>query len=73
MDFGFQDEMRVGPPGTLTRLWAPAGTRCRGRQQHSAYAYGFRPVVPVRLSDTSAMAEATPEGRHAVVVVDGAG
>lgn len=90
MDIWFQDEMRVGQQGTLTRLWAPTGTRPRVvRQQHYAYTYVFGAVCPARDEavglilpqvNTAAMAlhlqaiaEAVPEDRHAVVVVDGAG
>lgn len=90
VDIGFQDEMRVGQQGTLTRLWAPRGTRPRVvRQQQSAYTYVFGAMCPARdeavglvlpVANTEAMAlplqaisERVAEGRHAVVVVDGAG
>jgi transposase len=90
VDIWFQDEMRVGQQGTLTRLWAPTGTRPRVvRQQQYEYAYVFGAVCPQRDEalglvlpsvNTAAMAlhlrtidEAVPVGRHALVVVDGAG
>lgn len=90
VDIWFQDEMRVGQQGTLTRLWAPTGTRPRVvRQQQYDYAYVFGAVCPARdeavglvlpAVNTEAMAlhleavsAAVPEGRHAVVIVDGAG
>ena len=43
MDVWTQDELRVGQQGSLTRIWAPRGTRPRKvRQQQfiSAYIYG---------------------------------
>lgn len=90
VDIWFQDEMRVGQQGTLTRLWAPTGTRPRVvRQQQYDYAYVFGAVCPQRdqaralvlpTVNTAAMAlhlraidEVVPPGRHALVVVDGAG
>lgn len=90
VDIGFQDEMRVGQQGTLTRLWAPRGTRPRVvRQQQYVYTYVFGAMCPARdeavglvlpVANTRAMArhleaisEQVPEGRHAVVVLDGAG
>ena len=90
VDIWFQDEMRVGQQGTLTRLWAPTGTRPRlVRQQQYHYAYVFGAVCPARddavglvlpCANTAAMTlhlraidEAVPAGRHALVVVDGAG
>ena len=49
VDIWFQDEMRVGQQGTLTRLWAPTGTRPRVvRQQQYDYAYVFGAVCPAR-------------------------
>lgn len=49
VDIWFQDEMRVGQQGTLTRLWAPTGTRPRVvRQQQYDSAYVFGAVCPVR-------------------------
>lgn len=90
VDIWFQDEMRVGQQGTLTRLWAPRGTRPRVvRQQQYASTYVFGAMCPARneavglvlpVANTEAMArhvqaisEQVPEGRHAVVVLDGAG
>lgn len=90
VDIWFQDEMRVGQQGTLTRLWAPTGSRPRVvRQQQYDYAYLFGAVCPARdqavglvlpTVNTQAMAlhlqaisAAIPEGRHGVVVIDGAG
>jgi len=43
VDFWFQDEARVGQQGSLTRIWAPKGTRPRKVQQRqfiSSYIYG---------------------------------
>lgn len=72
MDIWFQDEMRVGQQGTLTRLWAPTGTRPRVvRQQHYAYTYVFGAVCPARDEavglilpqvNTAAMAQLPPRG-----------
>jgi transposase len=90
VDIWFQDEMRVGQQGTLTRLWAPRGTRPRVvRQQQYIYTYVFGAMCPARdeavglvlpVANTEAMtlhlqaiSERVPEGRHALVVVDGAG
>ncbi len=43
----FQDEARVGQRGTLTRLWAPKGSRPRViRQQQFEAAYVFGAVCP---------------------------
>ncbi len=90
VDIWFQDEMRVGQQGTLTRLWAPTGTRPRVvRQQQYDYAYVFGAVCPERdeavglvlptvntemmTLHLQALSAAVPVGRHALVVVDGAG
>lgn len=49
VDIWFQDEMRVGQHGTLTRLWVPTGTRPRVvRQQQYDSAYVFGAVCPAR-------------------------
>ena len=43
VDLWFQDEARVGQQGSLTRIWAPKGTRPRKVQQRqfiSSYIYG---------------------------------
>lgn len=43
----FQDEARVGRRGTLTRIWAPKGSRPRVvRQQQFEAAYVFGAVCP---------------------------
>ncbi len=43
----FQDETRVGQQGSLSRLWAPKGTRPRVvRQQQFMYQYIFGAVCP---------------------------
>lgn len=43
----FQDEARVGQRGTLTRMWAPKGSRPRViRQQQFEAAYVFGAVCP---------------------------
>jgi len=45
----FQDEMRIGQRGTLTRIWARKGTRPRVvRQQQSESAYIFGAVCAQR-------------------------
>ena len=47
VDIWFQDEMRVGQRGTLTRSWARKGTRPRvARQQQSESAYIFGAFCP---------------------------
>ena len=44
----FQDEARVGQRGTVTRIWAPKGSRPRVvRQQQFEAAYVFGAVCPV--------------------------
>lgn len=49
VDVWFQDEARVGQKGTLTRTWAPKGSRPRlKRQQQYEYAYVFGAVCPQR-------------------------
>lgn len=90
VDIWFQDEMRVGQQGTLTRLWAPTGTRPRVvRQQQYTYAYVFGAVCPARDEAVGlilptvnleamtvylqTLSAAVLAGRHALVVVDGAG
>lgn len=82
--------MRVGQQGTLTRLWAPTGTRPRVvRQQQYTYAYVFGAVCPARDEAVGlilptvnleamtvylqTLSAAVLAGRHALVVVDGAG
>ncbi len=45
----FQDEARVGQQGTLTRVWAPRGTRPRApRDRRSTWTYLFGAVCPER-------------------------
>jgi transposase len=49
VDLWFQDEARVGQQGTLTRLWAPKGSRPGVvRQQQFVSAYLFGAVCPAR-------------------------
>jgi transposase len=85
----FQDEMRIGQRGTLTRMWARKGTRPRiVRQQQSESAYIFGAVcaqrdaavglVPSVNTKTMALhlqeiSQAVPPGRHAVLILDQAG
>ncbi len=53
IDLWFQDEMRVGQKGTLTRVWAAKGERATApRDLRFGYAYLFGAVCPVR--DTGA-------------------
>jgi len=89
VDIWFQDETRVGQQGSITRLWAPKGSRPRAiRQQQFKHAYIFGAVCPsleqavglvlpcvnmetmkIHLNEIS---KNVPEGRHALVVLDGA-
>ena len=88
LEIWFQDEARVGQKGTLTRLWAPRGSRPRAIRDHrfkSAYLFGA--VCPDRdlgvavvLSRASSEAillaevsQAVAPDAHAAVLIDGAG
>ena len=75
VEIWFQDEARVGQQGTLTRRWAPRGTRPRGpRDRRYLWAYLFGAVCPARAAgvglvlpyaDTKAMRLHLAEiGRH---------
>jgi transposase len=47
VDIWFQDEARIGQQGTITRVWAPKGTRYRlKKQQQFLNAYIFGAVCP---------------------------
>lgn len=47
VDVWFQDESRVGQQGSITRMWAPKGTRPRAvRQQQFEYCYIFGATCP---------------------------
>ena len=49
MEIWFQDEARVGQQGTLTRIWAPRGSRPRAlRDTRYTSAYIFGAVCPER-------------------------
>ena len=49
VEIWFQDEARVGQRGTVTRLWAPKGSRPRViRQQQFEAAYVFGAVCPAQ-------------------------
>ena len=49
MEVWFQDEARVGQQGTLTRIWAPRGSRPRAlRDTRYTSAYIFGAVCPER-------------------------
>ena len=49
VDIWFQDESRVGQQGSITRMWAPKGTRPRAvRQQQFEYAYIYGAACPAR-------------------------
>lgn len=49
MEVWFQDEARVGQQGTLTRIWAPRGSRPRApRDTRYTWAYIFGAVCPDR-------------------------
>jgi hypothetical protein len=53
IELWFQDEMRVGHKGTLTRVWAAEGQRATAsRDLRFGYAYLFGAVCPAR--DTGA-------------------
>jgi hypothetical protein len=53
IELWFQDEMRVGQKGTLTRVWAAKGARATAsRDLRFGYAYLFGAVCPAR--DTGA-------------------
>jgi hypothetical protein len=53
IELWFQDEMRVGQKGTLTRVWAAKGERAAApRVLRFGYAYLFGAVCPAR--DTGA-------------------
>ena len=69
VDVWFQDKARFGQQNTTTRVWARKGTRPRVvQQQQFEYAYLFGAIYP-----SSRATEATPKGRHAVVVMNSAG
>lgn len=47
IEFWFQDEARFGQQGTITRMWAPKGTRPRAiKQAEFECAYFFAAVCP---------------------------
>ena len=47
VEIWFQDETRIGQQGSLSRLWAPKGTRPRAvRQQQFLYQYIYGAVCP---------------------------
>ncbi len=49
LEIWFQDEARVGQKGSLTRIWAPRGTRPRAIRDHRHdWAYLFGAVCPAR-------------------------
>ena len=49
VDVWFQDETRVGQQGSITRMWAPKGTRPSAvRQQQFEYAYIFGAACPAQ-------------------------
>ncbi|MDC9727640.1 MAG: IS630 family transposase [Candidatus Thioglobus sp.] len=49
VDVWFQDETRVGQQGSITRMWAPRGTRPSAiRQQQFEYAYIFWATCPAQ-------------------------
>ena len=51
VDIWFQDETRIGQQGSLTRIWAPRGTRPRVvKQQQFLYQYIFGAVCPTQKS-----------------------
>ena len=86
VEIWFQDEARVGQRRTVTRIWAPKGSRPRAiRQQQFEAAYVFGAVCPAKGKATWVMPKANSEGmqlhldviaaavtsgKHAVLVVD---
>jgi transposase len=49
IDVWWQDEARIGQQGSITRMWAPKGTRPRAiRQRQFEYAYLYGAVCPSR-------------------------
>lgn len=49
IEIWFQDEARVGQQGTITRVWAPRGSRPRApRDRRFAWAWLFGAVCPAR-------------------------
>ena len=47
VDLWFQDETRIGQPGSTRRMWARKGTRPRAlKQQQFPYAYLYGAVCP---------------------------
>ncbi len=49
IEIWFQDEARIGQKGTLTRIWAPIGSRPRApRDTRYEWAYLFGAVCPER-------------------------
>ncbi len=62
MEVWFQDEARVGQRGTITRVWAPKGTRPRVVQQQQFTAvYVFGAVCP---AEDKAYALVMPEANN---------
>ncbi len=49
VDVWFQDETRAGQQGSITRMWAPKGTRPSAvRQQQFEYVYMFGVACPAQ-------------------------
>lgn len=68
MEVWFQDEARIGQKGTLTRRWAPRGSRPRAVRDHrfkSAYLFGA--VCPAR--DTGAAIVMTRASTEAMTLM----
>ena len=65
MEVFFQDEARFGQPGTITRVWAPRGSRPRAVRQ-TQYTYLFV-LVAVCAATGMASALIMPELNTAVV------
>ncbi|BAI73730.1 transposase (plasmid) [Azospirillum sp. B510] len=68
MEVWFQDEARIGQKGTLTRRWAPRGSRPRAVRDHrfkSAYLFGA--VCPAR--DTGAAIVMTRANTEAMTLM----
>ena len=73
IEFWFQDEARVGQQGTLSRVWAPIGSRpamVRDNRRANAYIYGaICPMPPRRRGSRHGDGqyrshERTPEGNQ---------
>src|ERR1700722_10936398 len=72
IEFWFQDEARVGQQGTLSRVWAPIGTRpamVRDNRRANAYIYGaICPCRPVGAALVMGTANTEAMNEHRKVI-----